>query len=131
MPYKDPARQKAAQQAHYEANKAKYLERSKQSKARNVAQKESYVQDVLCTTACQDCGENDPVVLEFDHRDGRETKNASSPLRLAHYGASWEKIKQEIALCDVVCANCHTRRTAQRAGWPRLLLRARQRELAS
>jgi hypothetical protein len=30
---------------------------------------------------------------------------------------SIENIAAEIALCDVVCANCHRRRTARRMGW--------------
>jgi hypothetical protein len=35
-------------------------------------------------------------------------------------GAPWQRIEAEIALCEVRCANCHRRVTAQRAGWSRL-----------
>ena len=59
---------------------------------------------------CVDCGECDPVVLEFDHlRD--KLKNISA---MANASQPWPKIEAEIAKCEVVCANCHRRRTAQR-----------------
>ena len=60
---------------------------------------------------CVDCGETDPVVLDFDHlRD--KTKNVSALLK-----STWTRILREIEKCDVVCANCHRRRTASRGGF--------------
>jgi hypothetical protein len=68
------------------------------------------VLEYLLTHPCVDCGETDPVVLEFDHlRD--KLGNIS-----AMYGHAWRSILAEIAKCDVVCANCHRRRTARRVG---------------
>lgn len=66
----------------------------------------------LQTHPCVDCGENDPVVLDFDHL-GDKT-GAVSSLSRDHLW-SWEKLLSEIAKCEVVCANCHRRRTARRA----------------
>jgi hypothetical protein len=67
---------------------------------------------------CVDCGEDDVVVLEFDHRrDKLETVST-----LSREGYSLDKLKAEIAKCDVVCANCHRRRTAKQFGWYRVLL---------
>jgi hypothetical protein len=61
---------------------------------------------------CVDCGETDPVVLEFDHlRD--KVKALSVLAATAH---SWQRILAEIEKCEVRCANCHRRKTAQRAG---------------
>ena len=59
---------------------------------------------------CVDCGEDDVLVLEFDHlRD--KTHNIAYLIRCG----SWERVLEEIAKCDVVCANCHRRRTQKRA----------------
>ena len=58
-----------------------------------------------------------PIVLEFDHlRD----KSFAIGTALTRYG--WDKILAEIAKCEVVCANCHRRRTARRRGAIRVLL---------
>jgi len=60
---------------------------------------------------CVDCGEDDIVVLEFDHL--RDKKYAVGQMMR---DARWDRIMAEIAKCEVVCANCHKRRTAQRRG---------------
>jgi hypothetical protein len=65
--------------------------------------------EYLLSHPCVDCGESDPLVLEFDHRSGKRA--AISDLMRNH--ASWQVISAEIAKCDVRCANCHKRRTAQ------------------
>lgn len=62
---------------------------------------------------CADCGESDPVVLEFDHVRG--TKVASVARLML--GGKQARLETEMAKCEVVCANCHRRRTANRAGW--------------
>lgn len=80
--------------------------------------------DYLCAHSCVDCGEGDPVVLDFDHVRGVKVANVSA---LAFRLKRWETILEEIAKCEVVCANCHRRRTAERANSFRLqLTRARR-----
>ena len=65
--------------------------------------------DYFATHPCVDCGETDPVVLEFDHlRD----KSFSIGAKLTNH--SWDAIVAEIEKCEVVCGNCHKRRTARR-----------------
>lgn len=61
------------------------------------------------THPCVDCGETDPIVLDFDHRDGTKKKFAISQ-RIGR--CSLHTLLTEIAKCDVRCANCHRRRTA-------------------
>lgn len=71
--------------------------------------------EYLATHPCTDCGESDPIVLEFDHLPGFEKKfNVSTAVTGST--RSWSAILAEIAKCEVVCANCHRRRTASRAG---------------
>lgn len=69
-----------------------------------------YVLRILLQSSCA-CGESDPLVLDFDHRDpttkeldiSHAIQNGWSPMRL----------EVEIGKCDIVCANCHRRRTAE------------------
>lgn len=61
---------------------------------------------------CVDCGESDPVVLEFDHVRGEKTRPVSILVKW-----SWGRVVEEIEKCAVRCANCHRRVTASRAGW--------------
>ena len=63
----------------------------------------------LSTRCCVDCGEKDPVVLEFDHRDPKTKFKVISSMLAGHY--SWKSLEREIDKCDIRCANCHRRKT--------------------
>lgn len=59
---------------------------------------------------CMDCGYRaHSVALDFDHARGRK-----SILLSRCSERYWSVVEHEIAKCDVVCANCHRVRTAQR-----------------
>ena len=58
-----------------------------------------------------DCGEGDPVVLELDHTEDNKRDNVSD---MISQGLGLASIMAEVQKCDVVCANCHRRRTHQR-----------------
>ena len=69
--------------------------------------------EYLRRRCCVDCGEWDPLVLEFDHR-GRKSKAVADLVRST---VSWKRIEQEMAKCEIRCANCHRRKTARERGW--------------
>jgi len=54
---------------------------------------------------CIKCGYNKYTeVLEFHHRDpSKKDFNVSSK----GHCRSWQRVKQEIEKCDLLCANCH------------------------
>ena len=63
---------------------------------------------------CVDCGEQDILVLDFDHQKNNKSSTISNLLRC---GYSIDKIKNEIDKCVVRCANCHRRKTAIEGKW--------------
>lgn len=66
---------------------------------------------------CVDCGETDILVLQFDHIE--EKKFSIS--RMLGDCFKWEKVLEEIAKCQVRCANCHVRKTAYQFEWKKLI----------
>ena len=77
--------------------------------------------EYFATHPCVDCGESDLRVLEFDHREG-VVKIAEVTL-LVNSLVAWERVLAEIEKCDVRCANCHRRRTAERGShWRHLFM---------
>jgi hypothetical protein len=101
--------------AYFRARGDLHRRQSRGAKAARQNALRAHVLEYLRREACVDCQEPDPVVLEFDHVG---QKSASISALVAHT-ATKSSLKAEIALCEVVCANCHRRRTARRAGWRR------------
>ncbi len=71
------------------------------------------VYEYLLEHPCVVCGESDPVVLDFDHINNKHSDISS----LIKSGCSIETINQEINKCQVLCANCHRRKTAKEFKW--------------
>lgn len=109
MAYKDPLDERAreARRRHYEANRDQYKDRTRKERDRllEILREEK-------AKPCTDCRESYPYyVMDFDHREG-ETKTAG-PATLPRLGSE-KRLREELAKCDVVCANCHRERTHQR-----------------
>lgn len=100
---------------YYQANRDKAIKYALQSNKKKKEQSRLYVLEYLKTHSCVDCGENDPIVLEFDHRNPKEKNRNISNLILAK--VSLKKLREEIEKCDVRCANCHRRKTASQFNW--------------
>ena len=72
-----------------------------------------YAYDLLSQSSCLDCGEDDFLVLEFDHVRDKKTNNISTLVRRSNR-VSLDALKNEIAKCEIRCANCHQMRTLAR-----------------
>ena len=74
-----------------------------------------YLFEYLREHPCVDCGESDVCVLEFDHVYGQKKVG----LTRAPNHCSFPQMINEITKCEVVCSNCHAKRTSKHQGWYR------------
>jgi hypothetical protein len=109
----------------YEANRARYITQAAVRRKALHIERTRYLLEHFKTHPCSDCGEADPVVLEFDHV-GPKLFNIASDL----VDRSWPSILAEIEQCEVVCANCHRRRTVERRGGLRFVMSRASEESA-
>jgi len=78
---------------------------------------EAYIQDYKEERGCQDCrnegypGMHPFYVLDADHVRGKKILNISRVSRIG----SMDLVKEELAKCDIVCANHHRIRTYKRS----------------
>lgn len=113
--YTDKENQRAYGRQHYLDNKELYLSRSSENRKIQIEDRRRRVREYLLTHPCVDCGEADPIVLDFDHVD--HTLKTANISKMVRDRARWSRIEEEIAKCEVRCANCHRRRTAKQFGW--------------
>lgn len=89
-------------------------------RARRLATADAYIKDrrvkfqiriltILKRTGCKDCGETNPIVLDFDHMSDK----IASVSYLLRQHASWEALETEMSKCEVRCSNCHRKKTAR------------------
>lgn len=98
---------------HYKNNKEYYLQKAQKRNHRLREKIKTYIWDYLSSHPCIDCGEKDPIVLEFDHQ--KDKIKAVSEIIKGNYPT--KTIEKEIAKCVVRCANCHRRKTARDYKW--------------
>ena len=115
MPYTDISRRRACSAAHYAANADVYKRRARAHTIRMRSIVREWLLAFLLENPCVDCGEADPIVLEFDHRPGVDKAFNLGVAVQRNY--SLARVKAEVAKCDVRCANCHRRVTYDRAGY--------------
>lgn len=92
---------------HYRRNKKSYMDRA-------IAQRrevQAYLEN-LKRQPCKDCGVSyPPYMMDFDHVRGEKKFNlCSGPRR-----RGVKQVMEEVAKCEVVCANCHRERTHKRS----------------
>jgi predicted transcriptional regulator len=97
---------KESKRRHYESNKATILLRNK-----GVVKHCRSLLNTIKEAPCMDCGgKYPPYVMDFDHRD--PSQKMGEVTRLVSSGE--KRVLEEVAKCDVVCANCHRERTHSR-----------------
>jgi len=100
---------------HYNKYKHAYRIRAKLRREKLKIEFRKNMLEYLSDKTCKDCGESDIRVLELDHIDPKQKHfTVSQAVRL---GYGWEDVVREINKCQVLCANCHKRRTAQQFNW--------------
>jgi hypothetical protein len=71
------------------------------------------IKDAKHMEPCVDCSIRYPYyVMQFHHRDPAVKKFNVSDFR-RNSGWAMQKLHDEIAKCDILCANCHAERTHQ------------------
>ena len=93
-------------------------QRHYQGEKKRVRKNKMRVIEYLQSHPCVNCGEADIVVLEFDHID--PSNKVKDIFTMVHHKYGWEAIKKEISKCEVVCGNCHARRTAKQKNYKKV-----------
>jgi hypothetical protein len=104
--YRDREDQRAAERRWYAANRATVAAKKdrKRQRLRELVREAK-------RRPCTDCGESYPYyVMDLDHVGDDKAMIVS---KLVNFGAT-QRLLDEIAKCEVVCANCHRVRTWRR-----------------
>lgn len=108
-------------------NRKKYYEKNRDTIIKKIVNKnrklqqrnKQFVWDYLKKHPCVDCGENNPIVLEFDHKKDKK----DSICNMVSQGFSVETILNEIKKCDVRCSNCHKIKTSKQLEWYKYIIK--------
>lgn len=112
----DYARLRREQNPDYHANwmrerratHPEFAARQREAHSRISRERREWLNKLKIERGCADCGyKGHPAALDFDHRPGM-TKVANIAML---YISKMETLLDEIAKCDLVCANCHRVRT--------------------
>ncbi len=78
--------------------------------------KKLYAIEYLKNNPCLDCSEGDIRVLDFDHINP-QTKKAGVKYLCGSGSYSLKVVIEEMAKCEVRCANCHRKKTIGQHEW--------------
>ncbi|HZI97206.1 MAG TPA: hypothetical protein VFD41_06735, partial [Actinomycetales bacterium] len=98
----------------YIANRNAHIENTRARTDRTRRRLYQLLRRFLQNNPCFDCGESDVRTLQFDHVDPASKSWAVAVM--VRRARPWEVILTEIEKCEVRCANCHSRRTAEMGG---------------
>ena len=99
---------------HYLNNRDSYLEKAKKFNSEHRKEHNKRLVEYLKDKSCMSCGEDDLRVLDFHHRNKEEKRyGIAKMIRTQH----WNTILREIEKCDIMCSNCHRKKTAKEFDW--------------
>lgn len=107
------------QKGHYQSNKDTYKSKARVWDSDRKRELFLWLREYHQTHPCVDCGETDPVVLQFDHVTGVKTMGIST--LVSTYKKPLHVVQIEIEKCVVRCANCHLRKTVKQLGWYKMM----------
>lgn len=98
---------KTYQQQWYAANKSEHKQDVYRLRRIRLEEIRTYIRQLKESTPCTDCGRNYPwYVMDFDHiRDKTDTVS-----QIARH-QTLTRVIEEIAKCEIRCANCHRIKT--------------------
>ena len=94
-------KQLECQRRHYRKNKQYYLDRNKKKREELLL----WFNTLKGNLKCNRCPVDHVATLQFHHLDPGKKENTVS--QMVANNNSIKKIKEEIAKCEVLCANCH------------------------
>lgn len=95
---------------YYYQDVEKYRTESRNQKAEQRSKWRDFLWNFK-SNPCTDCRNSFPhFVMELDHTRGEK----SFGVTISASGRPWKVLMEELAKCDLVCANCHRRRTWER-----------------
>lgn len=104
--YKDVRKQKEAQHRGYLRNKSRVLNRNTVRRL----ERRQWMAEFLADKKCLDCGENNPICLDFHHTNPKTKVDGVT--KMLYEFRSLKSVLKEIKKCVIVCANCHRKRHA-------------------
>ena len=112
--HKDPEKRRESHRKYmrdwYQKNKSKQLKYNKSVKKAYKAWWKEY----KATLSCNRCGENHPATIDFHHKNPAEKK--TSVYELTNNNMGRERVMEEVAKCEVLCANCHRKEHWEEGG---------------
>lgn len=99
---------------HYRRGDGKYKRNVKRRTKNYAITRRRYVFEQLAQRPCVDCGESNPMILDFDHVRGQKVGNVST---LASRKVPIQELNAEIAKCEARCVRCHRIKNIEQNGW--------------
>lgn len=92
-------------------NNQKRRQNIREAEKRSIQRNKILVEEYKLLNPCVDCNISDTEVLSFDHVRGQKKFNIADGVQR---GVGEATLREEIEKCEVVCMNCHTKRTKRR-----------------